>query len=72
MPKDGKQSEVFSPLDTFNKQVESVKVEVLMKRIEDLQTENENLRFLHEKSEKETHEFVAYFQRELGNREKVG
>ncbi|CAK4613987.1 unnamed protein product [Aphanomyces euteiches] len=60
-----------SAVDALNAQVESAKVDVLKKRIDELQAENEQLRFLHQKSEKETHEFVAYFQRELGAREKV-
>ncbi|KAF0686037.1 Aste57867_22131 [Aphanomyces stellatus] len=61
----------FSATEALNAQVEASKVDVLKKRIDELQAENEHLRFLHQKSEKETHEFVAYFQRELGAREKV-
>ncbi|RHY84445.1 hypothetical protein DYB35_009463 [Aphanomyces astaci] len=61
----------FSALEALNNQVEASKMDVLKKRIDELQAENDHLRFLHKKSEKETHEFVAYFQRELGAREKV-
>ncbi|OQS00781.1 hypothetical protein ACHHYP_02688 [Achlya hypogyna] len=68
--KEGKEANLAA-IDTFNRQVEASKAELLAKRIDELQSENENLRFLHAKGEKEIHEFVAYFQRELGTREKV-
>ncbi|EQC42073.1 hypothetical protein SDRG_00915 [Saprolegnia diclina VS20] len=68
--KDTKEANLVA-IESFNRQVEASKAELLAKRIEELQAENENLRFLHAKGEKEIHEFVAYFQRELGTREKI-
>ncbi|KDO27043.1 hypothetical protein SPRG_07754 [Saprolegnia parasitica CBS 223.65] len=68
--KDTKEANLIA-IESFNRQVEASKAELLAKRIEELQAENENLRFLHAKGEKEIHEFVAYFQRELGTREKI-
>jgi predicted nucleic acid-binding Zn-ribbon protein len=49
----------------FNRQLDLDKVEKLKERVEKLRQENEALKLRHEKSEKDTHEFVAYFQREM-------
>jgi len=45
------------------------KVEALNSRIENLKKENDQLKARLAKSEKDTHEFVAYFQREMENKD---
>lgn len=56
--------------DLFNRQVDSQKIAFLNSRMLHLQAENESLRERHEKREQETHEFVAYFQKEIQTRDK--
>ena len=50
-------------------QLEQAKLDDLTKRFDTLRQENELLKTRLEKSEKDTHEFVAYFQRELEDKE---
>lgn len=56
--------------ELFSRQVDAQKIEFLNDRVLHLQAENETLRERHEKREQETHEFVAYFQREIQTRDK--
>lgn len=49
----------------FNRQLDLDKVEELKERVEKMRQENEALKLRMEKQEKDTHEFVAYFQREM-------
>ncbi|KAJ0412679.1 hypothetical protein ATCC90586_002309 [Pythium insidiosum] len=56
--------------DLFNRQVDQQKIESLNQRVFHLQAENDALRERHEKREQETHEFVAYFQKEIQTRDK--
>ncbi|TMW63084.1 hypothetical protein Poli38472_005702 [Pythium oligandrum] len=56
--------------DLFNRQVDLQKIEFLNDRVLQLQAENEALRERHDKREQETHEFVAYFQKEIQTRDK--
>ncbi|DAZ94473.1 TPA: hypothetical protein N0F65_003509, partial [Lagenidium giganteum] len=56
--------------DLFNRQVDLQKIDFLNERMQLLQQENDALRERHEKREQETHEFVAYFQKEIQTRDK--
>lgn len=56
--------------ELFNRQVAQTKLELLGERAARLQRENEELRARHDAREQETHEFVAYFQREIQARDK--
>jgi len=49
----------------FNRQLDLDKVEQLKERVDKLRQENEALKLRMEKQEKDTHEFVHYFQREM-------
>lgn len=57
--------------DLFNRQVERLKIEQLGERVAALQSENEALRARHAAREQETHEFVAYFQKEMAARDRT-
>ncbi|GLE06629.1 hypothetical protein PINS_up016023 [Pythium insidiosum] len=64
--------DVYPPTasDLFNRQVDQQKIESLNQRVFHLTAENDALRERHEKREQETHEFVAYFQKEIQTRDK--
>ncbi|RLN46914.1 hypothetical protein BBJ28_00003070 [Nothophytophthora sp. Chile5] len=54
----------------FNRQLDQQKLETLAARVAQLQDEDAALRARHDKREQETHEFVAYFQKEIQTRDK--
>lgn len=53
----------------FNRQFENQKLEAMVARMTQLQNEDAELRARHNKREQETHEFVAYFQKEIQTRD---
>lgn len=59
------------PVELFNRQVDRHKLETLNDRVAALQAENDTLRARHAAREQETHEFVAYFQKEIQARDKA-
>lgn len=56
-------------LDTFNGQLDAQKISELKDQVKELTERNDKLKIQQGKSERDTHEFVAYFQRELGRKE---
>ncbi|OWZ19421.1 hypothetical protein PHMEG_0006342 [Phytophthora megakarya] len=56
--------------DMFNRQVDQQKLASMVARVAQLQNEDAELRARHDKREQETHEFVAYFQKEIQTRDK--
>ena len=55
--------------EMFNSQYEAEKMVYFKARVDELLAQNEALRQSQAKSEKDTHEFVAYFQRELAKKD---
>jgi len=49
----------------FSRQLDVLKIEKLQRRVEELREENDRMRLGRDKGEKDTHEFVAYIQREM-------
>ncbi|KAL3669018.1 hypothetical protein V7S43_006304 [Phytophthora oleae] len=56
--------------ELFNRQVDQQKLAAMAVRVAQLQDEDAELRARHDKREQETHEFVAYFQKEIQTRDK--
>ncbi|POM58290.1 Hypothetical protein PHPALM_37080 [Phytophthora palmivora] len=56
--------------EMFNRQVDQQKLAAMAARVAQLQNEDAELRARHDKREQETHEFVAYFQKEIQTRDK--
>lgn len=56
--------------ELFNRQVDQHKLAAMAARVAQLQDEDAELRARHDKREQETHEFVAYFQKEIQTRDK--
>ncbi|RLN55470.1 hypothetical protein BBJ29_006794 [Phytophthora kernoviae] len=56
--------------ELFNRQVDQQKLVAMAARVTQLQDEDAELRARHDKREQETHEFVAYFQKEIQTRDK--
>ncbi|KAG7400500.1 hypothetical protein PHYBOEH_005528 [Phytophthora boehmeriae] len=56
--------------DLFNRQIDQQKLAAMTARVTQLQDEDAELRARHDKREQETHEFVAYFQKEIQTRDK--
>ncbi|KAF1777218.1 Tricarboxylate/iron carrier [Phytophthora cactorum] len=56
--------------EMFNQQVDQQKLAAMAARVAQLQDEDAELRARHDKREQETHEFVAYFQKEIQTRDK--
>ncbi|KAG7389519.1 hypothetical protein PHYPSEUDO_010164 [Phytophthora pseudosyringae] len=56
--------------EMFNRQVDQQKLAAMAARVAQLQDEDAELRARHDKREQETHEFVAYFQKEIQTRDK--
>ncbi|KAF4039703.1 putative DUF4515 domain-containing protein [Phytophthora infestans] len=54
----------------FNRQLDQQKLVAMAARVAQLQDEDAELRARHDKREQETHEFVAYFQKEIQTRDK--
>lgn len=57
--------------ELFNSQYDSHKLQFLTTQVAELSLQNEELKRAQAKAEKDTHEFVAYFQRELGKKEEA-
>uniref|UniRef100_A0A7S2UZS8 Cilia- and flagella-associated protein 157 n=1 Tax=Fibrocapsa japonica TaxID=94617 RepID=A0A7S2UZS8_9STRA len=55
----------------LTRQLDQEKIEGLDRRVEMLKKENDVLKGKLAKSEKDTHEFVAYFQREMENKDEI-
>lgn len=63
-------AEANEAAELFNKQVDQQKLAAMAARVAQLQDEDAELRARHDKREQETHEFVAYFQKEIQTRDK--
>ncbi|GMF26460.1 unnamed protein product [Phytophthora fragariaefolia] len=63
-------AEANEAVELFNKQVDQQKLAAMAARVAQLQDEDAELRARHDKREQETHEFVAYFQKEIQTRDK--
>ena len=55
----------------LNRQKLDEQVTTLRARVEKLRAENESLKAKRDKNEKDTHEFVAYFQKEMEKKDNV-
>lgn len=58
-------------INKFNDQTNGNKLISLQERIESLKRENNNLKYLQDIGQKDTHEFVAYFQLELEKKDNI-
>ncbi|KAL4105459.1 hypothetical protein PRIC1_003522 [Phytophthora ramorum] len=68
--KDAATDEGNEAAELFNRQVDQQKLSAMAARVAQLQDEDAELRARHDKREQETHEFVAYFQKEIQTRDK--
>eukprot|EP00636_Phaeomonas_parva_P019314 CAMPEP_0118875248 /NCGR_PEP_ID=MMETSP1163-20130328/16381_1 /TAXON_ID=124430 /ORGANISM="Phaeomonas parva, Strain CCMP2877" /LENGTH=68 /DNA_ID=CAMNT_0006810719 /DNA_START=329 /DNA_END=531 /DNA_ORIENTATION=- len=53
------------------RQLDAEKITALTERVEELRSQNEDLRGIIDKNEKDTHEFVAFFQREMEIKDEI-
>ena len=61
----------IDPSQLLLQQMDATQMASLKSRVDELQSQNEALKLRQAKSEKDTHEFVSYFQRELSRKDDV-